>query len=43
MNTSRLFACIAAAAITAAGCETVQTTNAGAVGVDRKQQMAVST
>jgi len=26
----------------AAGCETVKTTNAGAVGVDRKQQMLVS-
>ncbi len=43
MNTSNLFAFIAATAvaITTAGCETVKTTNAGAVGVDRKQQMLV--
>src|SRR6187431_444665 len=45
MNNSRLFAFIAAAAvaISTAGCETVKTTNAGAVGVDRKQQMLVPT
>jgi predicted Zn-dependent protease len=31
-----------AALLLATGCETVQTTNAGAVGVERKQQMLVS-
>jgi predicted Zn-dependent protease len=30
------------AALSASGCETVKTTSAGAVGVDRKQQMLVS-
>ena len=45
MNNPRLLAYIAAAAlaITTLGCETVKTTNAGAVGVDRKQQMLVPT
>ncbi|NEX61622.1 M48 family metallopeptidase [Noviherbaspirillum galbum] len=33
---------VAAAMIMATGCETVQTTQAGAVGVDRTQRMAVS-
>ncbi len=35
-------ACVAALALVAA-CQTVQTTSAGAVGVERKQQMIVST
>ena len=40
---SRTFACVASMALMfAAGCETVKTTSAGAVGVDRKQQMLVS-
>jgi predicted Zn-dependent protease len=37
-----LFGSVAAALLAAAGCETVKTTSAGAVGVDRKQQMLVS-
>ena len=38
-----IIAMLAGAAVFAAGgCETVRTTNAGAVGVDRKQQMLVS-
>ena len=43
MNNSKLFALIASTAVAMAttGCETVKTTNAGAVGVDRKQQMLV--
>ena len=32
----------ALAALSTSGCETVSTTSAGAVGVDRKQQMLVS-
>jgi predicted Zn-dependent protease len=41
---SQIIAMIAAAAVLfAAGCETVKTTSAGAVGVKRKQQMLVST
>jgi predicted Zn-dependent protease len=42
MNNSKLLGLIALALLTSAGCETVKTTNAGAVGVDRKQQMMVS-
>jgi predicted Zn-dependent protease len=45
MNMTRktLLACGLAAALSLlSGCETVRTTNAGAVGVDRKQQMLVS-
>jgi hypothetical protein len=33
---------VAAALLSASGCETVKTTSQGAVGVDRKQQMLVS-
>jgi predicted Zn-dependent protease len=40
MNKAILAAC-AAAILFSAGCETVKTTSAGAVGVDRKQQMLV--
>ncbi|MEJ0085586.1 MAG: M48 family metallopeptidase [Pseudomonadota bacterium] len=41
---TRLFIVAATGALLlASGCETVRTTNAGAVGVDRKQQMLVST
>ena len=40
MNKAILAAC-AAATLFSAGCETVKTTSAGAVGVDRKQQMLV--
>ncbi len=36
-----LVAALVAAALYCAGCETVRTTSAGAVGVDRKQQMLV--
>ncbi len=42
MNRKKLIGVIAVAmALAAAGCETVKTTSAGAVGVDRKQQMLV--
>jgi predicted Zn-dependent protease len=37
-----LLTSVAAALLAAAGCETVKTTSAGAVGVDRKQKMLVS-
>jgi predicted Zn-dependent protease len=40
MKTTILAACVAASFFSL-GCETVKTTNAGAVGVDRKQQMLV--
>lgn len=42
MNRNTLIGVIAVAMLSAAGCETVKTTSAGAVGVDRKQQMLVS-
>ena len=44
MTLNRLFIVLTAAAALAvtAGCQTVQTTQAGAVGVDRKQRMLVS-
>jgi predicted Zn-dependent protease len=41
MNIKKIAIVAALFAVTAAGCETVSTTNAGAVGVDRKQQMMV--
>ena len=41
MNRTKLLSFIAIAALTGGGCETVRTTSAGAVGVDRKQQMLV--
>jgi predicted Zn-dependent protease len=41
MNRKQLVALVAVATMTTGGCETVKTTNAGAVGVDRKQQMLV--
>jgi predicted Zn-dependent protease len=43
MNTTRIISILAAMAMAfvSAGCETVKTTSAGAVGVDRKQQMMV--
>ena len=37
-----IYALVAASVLAIAGCETVSTTNAGAVGVERKQQMMVS-
>jgi hypothetical protein len=40
MKKTILAACVAASFFSL-GCETVKTTNAGAVGVDRKQQMLV--
>ena len=42
MKTTILAACAAFVIFAAAGCESVRTTSAGAVGVDRKQQMLVS-
>jgi len=41
MNRTKLLSLIAIAILTGGGCETVKTTSAGAVGVDRKQQMMV--
>jgi predicted Zn-dependent protease len=37
-----IYTAVAAALLSASGCETVSTTSQGAVGVDRKQQMMVS-
>jgi predicted Zn-dependent protease len=43
MNTrKRLIGIVVAAMLVAGGCETVKTTSSGAVGVDRKQQMLVT-
>jgi predicted Zn-dependent protease len=42
MNATKKLCLIAASLLLATACETVKTTNAGAVGVDRKQQMLVS-
>ncbi len=41
MNTPKVLGLVAAILLSTAGCETVRTTSAGAVGVDRKQQMLV--
>jgi predicted Zn-dependent protease len=41
MNYKKLLGLVAIALVTSGGCETVKTTSAGAVGVDRKQQMLV--
>jgi predicted Zn-dependent protease len=41
MNTKKMLGLVAATLLVTAGCETVRTTSAGAVGVDRKQQMLV--
>jgi len=41
MNYKKLLGLVAVAVFIGGGCETVKTTNAGAVGVDRKQQMLV--
>jgi len=41
MNQHKLFGLFFLALLTTGGCETVNTTSAGAVGVDRKQQMLV--
>jgi predicted Zn-dependent protease len=41
MNRTKLLGFIAAVVLVTGGCETVNTTSAGAVGVDRKQQMLV--
>jgi predicted Zn-dependent protease len=41
MKNTTIAALIAAAMLSSYGCETVNTTSAGAVGVDRKQQMLV--
>ena len=41
MNSKKLLGLIALSILIGGGCETVKTTSAGAVGVDRKQQMLV--
>jgi predicted Zn-dependent protease len=41
MKHNKLLSLVALALLTTGGCETVKTTSAGAVGVDRKQQMLV--
>jgi predicted Zn-dependent protease len=41
MNQKKLLGLVALALLTTGACETVNTTSAGAVGVDRKQQMLV--
>jgi predicted Zn-dependent protease len=41
MNLKKLTGLVAVMVLATAGCETVNTTSAGAVGVDRKQQMMV--
>ena len=41
MNTLKITGILAVFALATTGCESVNTTNAGAVGVDRKQQMLV--
>ncbi len=41
MNHKKLLGLVAVALFCSGGCETVRTTSAGAVGVDRKQQMLV--
>jgi predicted Zn-dependent protease len=43
MNTKNMLGLVAVIVLGTAGCETVRTTSAGAVGVDRKQQMLVPT
>ncbi len=42
MNFKALFAALAASVLFSAGCETVETTKPGRVGVDRKQRMMIS-
>jgi predicted Zn-dependent protease len=42
MNGTKFLGLVALALLAGGGCETVNTTSAGAVGVDRKQQMMVS-
>jgi predicted Zn-dependent protease len=41
MNTQKMLGLVVAVLLVTAGCESVRTTSAGAVGVDRKQQMMV--
>src|SRR5688572_16232438 len=42
MTKSSLFRTLICSAVLVAGCQSVQTTSPGAVGIDRKQQMLVS-